>query len=347
MNDLQSARDMYRKAIEDGDFIDRQFVVDDEVSAWKAQCEIGSTYVQQGDDAQALEWFERGLSNRPAIQPLRLNRASALERLNRPAEAEAAFRSLYEDFGDELSAVNLVNYLLRHKKEREAVALIDRTASALSKETAVSMLLAAAYVCRQNGWPDGERFVVEACRIAPDSQDAARALDALEKNRGEAGERFERMSQAFAAKRYEDALETACEGVRLHPGDGRFGYYAALACANLDRKEEALRHLDAITDPAVGDGPWFLRAAILRETGNPAQALEAIERVLQAGALNVDAVLVKASLLESLDRSSEAETLLCSALGVGKQRVAVELASLYLRLGRLDEAKRVAESALA
>ncbi len=93
MKRYDDARAMYRRAIEDGEYVDRQFVVDDEVAAWKAQCEIGSTYAAQGDDRQALEWFERGLANRPKVQPLRLNHATALERLDRLDEAEAAFRS--------------------------------------------------------------------------------------------------------------------------------------------------------------------------------------------------------------------------------------------------------------
>ncbi len=198
--------------------------------------------------------------------------------------------------------MNLINFLLRRKKEHEAVTLVERTAAGVSKPAAVAMLLAAAHVSRQNGWHDGEQYLQQARTIDPESPEAARAFDALLKTRGEAGASFARVSAAFSAKRYEDALSAALEGVRDYPQDGRFGYYAALACANLDKKAEALAHLEAISDPNAGEGPWFLRAALLRELGKPAQALEAIERVTNANPANVDAALVKASLLETLQR---------------------------------------------
>ncbi|MGH8164769.1 MAG: glycosyltransferase, partial [Rhodanobacteraceae bacterium] len=87
------SRAMYEAAIHDAEFNDTQFVVDDEVSRWKAHSEIGATYALQGNDAAALEWFERGLANRPGVGPLRLNRARALERLGRVAQAESEYRA--------------------------------------------------------------------------------------------------------------------------------------------------------------------------------------------------------------------------------------------------------------
>ena len=343
---FDEAREMYEKAIADAAYLDRQFVVDDEVPKWKAQCEIGTIYAEQGDHVKALEWFERGLVNRPQIQPLRINRANSLEALGRFTEAEAVFRSVFEDFGDEQSTVRLVNYLLRRQKEREALELIDRTYANVSGEAAVQMLLAAALVTQRLGWGDGERHLVEAQRIDPDSAQVRAALDALYKNRGEVGALFARVQGAAGENRFEEARELAEQGVAGFPQDARFSYFAALACANLDRKDEALRHLDRIQDASAGEGPEFLRAAILRERGCHAQALASVERVLERNPSNLDALLVKAAIFDSLSRSSDAETTLLSALPLDKKRVAVELAGLYLRGGRLADAKRVAEEAL-
>ncbi len=346
MKRYDEAREMYASAIEDGEYADRQFIVDDGVAQWKAQCEIGSTYAEQGDDVKALEWFERGLANQPRIQPLRANRAAALERLGRLSEAQTAYRSIYEDFGDEYSSVTYVNYLLRHSQDRDAVTLIEREYGRVSQEAAVTMLLAGAYVTQKNEWGDGERYLIEAQRIDPANADVVRAVEALQSSRGQAGALFAAASGALTEKQYERALEAAQRGRSAFPRDGRFAYYAALACANMDRKDEALQYLAGIADESLGAAPFFLQAALLRELGRPQEALDAIERALMSEPHNLDAALVRATLLDALGRSGEAESTLRAALPAGKRRVAVELASLYLRQGRLDEAKSVAEQAL-
>lgn len=339
------AREMYAKAIEDGRYVDRQYVVDDEVPQWKAQCEIGSTYAEQGEHAKAAQWFERGLANRPMVQPLRLNYANALEALGRLSEAENLFRSIYADFGDEQSIVCLVNYFLRRQHERDAVDLIERHYAQVSPNAAVSMLLAATVVVQRSNWGDGERYLLEAQRIAPDSAEVRAALEALYRNRETSGI-FERVQSAFAAARFDEAIEQANAGMAEFPGDARFPYYAALACANVERKTEALAYLSGLQDPSAGEGPHLLNATLLREFGRNAEALAALERVLVHNASNVDALLMKSSLLEVLGRSAEAEQVLQSALPAGKQRAAVELAGLYLRQGRLEDAKRIAQEAL-
>lgn len=346
MKRYDDAREMYMKAIDDGPYTDRQYVVDDEVPVWKAQCEIGSTYAEQGNHAKAAEWFERGLANRPTIQPMRLNYANALEALGRLSEAERYFRSVYTDFGDEQSIVCLVNYLLRHQGEREAVDLIDRHYAGVSPNAGSSMLLAAAVVTQRKNWGDGERFLLEAQRLTPQEPQIASALEALHHQRQTAGS-FENLQAAFAESRFGDVIEIAKAGALAFPGDARFPYYAALACANLQRKDDALAFLSRIPDDAAGEGPHLLAATILRELGRMDEALHALESALRCNAEHPDALLMKGAVLEALGRTSEAEQALLGALEPAKQRAAVELAGLYLRLGRLEDAKRIAEQALA
>ena len=345
MKRYDEAREMYRKAIEDGAYIDRQYVVDDEVPVWKAQCEIGSTYAEQGDYAKAAEWFEKGLANRPKIQPMRLNYANALEKLGRLAEAENAFRSLYAEFCDEISIVPLVNYLLRQQREREAVDLIERHFGEVSPAAGVAMLLAAAVVTQHKGWGNGERYLREAQRISPDAPDVRAALEALDRAQG-SEEAVTEVQTALGERRFEDALAAADRGLAAAPGDGRFAYYAALACANLNRKNDALGYLDR-PGGGLGEAADMLRATLLRELGRNEEASESLGRVLAHNAGNVDAALMLAPLLETLGRGEEAERALRGALPFGKRQVGVELAGLYLRQGRLEEAKRVAGEALA
>ncbi|HEY9179928.1 MAG TPA: tetratricopeptide repeat protein, partial [Candidatus Baltobacteraceae bacterium] len=345
MKRYDEAREMYQHAIEDGAYTDRQYVVDDEVPVWKAQCEIGSTYAEQGDHAKAAAWFEKGLANRPKIQPLRLNYANALEKLGRLAEAERIFRSVYADFGDEQSIVSLINYLLRHQSEREAIDLIERHYADVSVPAAVAMLLAAAAVAQGRKWGDGERYLRQAEQLQPDSPEVRNAIAALESSRSNSGV-LASVQGAFAQQRFDDAIALAETGLSAAPGDAQLAYYAALACANLQRKDEALAYLNRITDAFAGEGADMLRATLLRELGRTSEALQALERVVSHNASNVDAVLMKSSLLESAGRIDEAERALLGVLPMGRQRVGVELAGLYLRGGRIEEAKRIAEQAL-
>lgn len=345
MKRYDEAREMYMQAIEDGAYLDRQYVVDDEVPVWKAQCEIGSIYAEQGDHQKAAEWFERGLANRPSVQPMRLNYANALEKLGRLSEAERQFRSVHADFGDEQSVVCLVNYLLRHQGEREAIALIEQHYAGVSPGAASSMLLAAAVVTQRQNWGDGERYLLEAQRLAPDSADVATALAAIYSRRETSGS-FERMQAEFNASRFEAALEMAKAGAQAFPADTRFTYYAALASANLQRKEDALAHLESIGESSLGEGPHLLHATLLREFGRSEEALAALDRALACNFANVDVLLMKGAILENLGREADAELALKDACAYGKQRAAVELAGFYLRAGRVEEAKRIAERAL-
>ncbi len=228
------ARVMYHKAIDDGQYLDRQFVVDDEVPKWKAQCEIGSTYADQGDYASALTWFEKGLANRPNVQPLRVNRAKALEHLGRVDEARQMYLALYEEFADEVSTVDYVNFLLRNKKEREAVDAIERGHAGFSKLAVTSLLLAAAHVSQKNGWSDGAQYLRRARTEDPANAQVAAAIYQLALSYARAGRKEDALAvlgdlgspadaSALLLKDYAAARPGACArsaaGASGAPGD--------------------------------------------------------------------------------------------------------------------------------
>jgi tetratricopeptide (TPR) repeat protein len=360
------AREMYLAAIEDGKHVDRQFVVDEDVPRWKAHNMIGGGYAARCDDESALRWFDDGLKNSPKVQPLRINRAGALERLGRIDEAERELAAVCEDFGDEQSVLQYVNFLLRHKPIA-ALGAIEQHHSVCSSEAAAAQLIAAAAVCQRLQLNDGEAFLLKAQQNTPGSADVLGPLEAIYRNRGDeaaigrlrtmeqetepkAPADFARRSQIAGSQgNFQRALEIAHAGLQQSPDHAMIRYSAALACVNLQRNDEALQHLESISEiPAELHVPLeHLRAAVLRSSGRNDEALAALDRAVASGKAPLDVLLTRASLLETLGRAGEAEFAFQAALPFGKRRVAAELGAFYLRAGRFADAQRVAEEALA
>jgi len=191
---------------------------------------------------------------------------------------------------------------------------------------------------------------LEAMYREQGSDDALAQLIAKEEACEPAGpaDFLRRSHRRLAEQRYNEALEMAERGLAV-ADDVLLRYNAAVAALNIDRKHDALRYLDAIGPEhgAVYPRAEYLKAVVLRELGETFQALCAVERVLAVDENQVDAILLRASLLEGSGRAADAELLLTKSLALSKQRVAVELAGLYMRAGRLEEARAVAEAALA
>jgi glycosyltransferase involved in cell wall biosynthesis len=177
------ARDAFGAAIADGEFADEHFVVDNEISAWKGHSEIGATLIAEGRYAQALAWFDLGLVNRPYAQPLRLNRARALEQLERYNEAHEAFRWAYDYYRDDLSAIDHTNYLLRRGRSAEAFEAIDDAQEWVSGRAGTMMLGSAVCLALREGDERRAESYLE------------RAVEALE----QANEPDLRLDELFAA----------------------------------------------------------------------------------------------------------------------------------------------------
>ena len=110
----EDARQAFQAAIVAGGHAGEQFVVDDEIAIWKAANEIAATLMLEGQFEPALRWVDAALSVRPAVQPLLANRARCLESLGDVEGALVAFRAGFEAFRDEPSAVDYLNFVLRH-----------------------------------------------------------------------------------------------------------------------------------------------------------------------------------------------------------------------------------------
>lgn len=182
------ARTAFAEAIDDGAFAANQFIVDDQVYIWKAHSEMGSSFSIEGDDAKSLEWFEKGLANAPTVEPLMLNRAKALERLKRFAEAYDAYKLVLDTHESSHAMLHFVNFLLRMKRAPEALDIVERWYPRLKPSEACELLVSAAGVSESYGFGKEERFLRLALECDPDSTTAAEHLASLLQRQGQASE---------------------------------------------------------------------------------------------------------------------------------------------------------------
>lgn len=174
---FDEAREAFAAAIEDQAFAKQQFIVDDQVYIWKAQSEMGSSYAIQGDDSKALEWFEKGLSNAPTVEPLMLNRAKAYERLKRFGEAHDAYKLVLDTHESGPAMLHFVNFLLRMKRAREAIEIVEKWYPRLAPAEACELLVSAAGVSERYELGKEEQFLRLAVELDPDSEKAVAQLE--------------------------------------------------------------------------------------------------------------------------------------------------------------------------
>ncbi|MHB8462006.1 MAG: tetratricopeptide repeat protein, partial [Vulcanimicrobiaceae bacterium] len=361
------ARRAFEAAIDDGKHAEKQFVVDDEVYIWKAHSELGSSFVMEGNDTEALVWFERGLKNRPNAQPLRINRARALERLGRHDEARDALSELHRLYPDEATTVEYVNFLLRHGFERDALDVVDASIAQLTGEAAVSLLLGATAVAQKLGSESDERYLRLAADRAPGSSLVLGPLQALLEARGR-GHEFEPYAEreretppqslddylrrshfAMLAGNFSEAASIALAGLERYGDAHQLRYNAASALARSDGQEKALEilaHLHGQDDDAGLRGAQ-LEIQLLLERGSNDAALRSAKMAVARFPLDVPLAIVSSQLMVRDGRSEEAVALLTGIFDLDRRRVGIELGTLLVSLGRLEEAGRIAEKALS
>ncbi len=181
---LTEARQAFLAAIDDGAYAKNQFIVDDQVSVWKAQSEMGSSYAGEGNDLKALEWFEKGLANAPSVEPLMINRGKALERLGRLDESYAAYKKAYQEHRSPQGMLFFVNFLLRVGKNEEALAVVDSSYAMLPPFQASELLIGAAGVSERFGLGREEHYLRLAADLQPASAGALEHLERVLRARG-------------------------------------------------------------------------------------------------------------------------------------------------------------------
>jgi tetratricopeptide (TPR) repeat protein len=345
-----------------------QFLVDDEIGVWKAHSEIGSAYGRIGEKERALAWFEKALENRPGVLPVMYNRGKALEWLARYDDAVEQFKTNWETFGDDSSATEYVNVLLRRHRYVEALAAVDAIVERVTPRHAALLLMTAAGIAERAGVP--ERAGDYAHRALERAPGAAPVLDAAEiyfRERGDEAavtalrsreldapvetvdDYARRTSRLLGEGRHADAQRLAAEGRKRFGDDSRLVYDEAAATVVLGDRPAALALLD-IVDAKNGDvlaRSRYLRAVILSDLGRFVEAIAAIDAFLELSPAHVDATLARGKYLLAAQRPAEAEATLREAFAVTHdQRIAVDLAGILLAAGRMAEAREIADRAL-
>ena len=364
---FDEARAAYREAISDKDFANQQFVVDDQVYIWKAHSEIGSSYVLEGDEQNAIAWFRKGLENAPGVQPLMLNLARALDRSGRHDEAGELFKEVYEKFHDGYATVDYVNFLLRRGRGEFALDVIDAMYAGLKAETSVPLLMAAAQIAAKIDRPeDVLRYLELAAERAPSNADVLNELEAVYRARGDieglarllereaaepaqtAADYLRRSFKANERGDYATGLSLAEAGLDRAPKDEHLAFNAAVASAALEDNARALSLLERIT--SVGTPVYLpalsLRIRVLRKMNRSDDAVGAVEQLLAYDARNIEGLLARASLAEERGDLATAERALRDIAMIDSRGGAIELSTFLMRLGRFEEAARVADAAL-
>ena len=227
------ARAAFMQAIEDQAFAKQQFIVDDQVYIWKAHSEMGSSFALEGDDAKALEWFEKGLANAPTVEPLMINRAKAYERLKRFGEAHDAYKLVLDTHESAAAMLHFVNFLLRMRRGAEAIDIVEKWYPRLGLPEAIEVLVSAAAVSERYELGREEHFLRLALELDPQSERVLEQLHRVLAVRGLTlepellqrqhatpktfAEWQQRARQALDEKRPEAALAAADAALALDP----------------------------------------------------------------------------------------------------------------------------------
>jgi tetratricopeptide (TPR) repeat protein len=360
------ARAAFEQSIADGAYGALQFIVDNEVSVWKAQSEIGSSYGNEGNNVAALEWFDRALENRPNVVPVRVNRARALECLERYDEAELMFKQLADDEPGDANTILYVNYLLRRKDNGAALAAIDEVLPIVTARTQASLLVVAAKLASKSGVGSYESLLERAVQAHPGAAEALDMLETVYRSRDDqaaierlhiaelsapmtqAADYARRGTRYLSIGRLADAQAVTEAGLEIAPSDAFLRYNLGAVLVQTGGKEAALQELaHAGTEGDIGLRAQFLRAIVLGDLGRYEEALATIDAVIAAAPQEVDARLHRFRFADALGSDEVAESTLRRALDLGDSRVAAELATWLLRKGRFGDAQAVAERALA
>ena len=363
---FEEARKAFEEAIEDGKYAAQQFIVDDQVYIWKSHSEIGSTYVMQGDDRSAIEWFRKGLKNAPNVQPLRLNLARALERIGQFDEARELFHGVYKDFRDGGSVVDLVNFLLRRRDANAALAIIDDAHAPLKDAMVVPLLHVAAQIAAKERPGSELRYLELAADRVPGDAEILNWLEAIYQQRGDvtsierlrdreaatepvkAADFLRRSYNANVAHNFAEGLTLAMRGLELDANHEHLNYNAAVAAAELGKLDLALGHLKKIVskETPVYLPAQLLIANVLRALSRVDEAIAAVENLLAVDERNIDALVLRSQLYEVVGNVGAAEQSLRKIIELIPEQGAAHVATFLLKQGRFEEAAAVAGAAL-
>jgi tetratricopeptide (TPR) repeat protein len=339
-------------------------LTDDEIYQWKAYYALAGSYVAQNDVEKALEYLELALTNKPDSSFILVSKARALERLERFHDANVAFRQLSE-LKPDTGRVEYINFLLRRKRFSTALVMIESQLADADPPTAARLNAASANAIMAESLGDPVPFLESALRHAPGCGSALRLYEQLLTERGET-ERLEQLHREeleaelvfaedyvrrayrlLALGRSEEAREVAQRGVEVDATVPELRYNYAMAALRLGDEGGALRALRQIP---IGDSETHVmalatEASLLAKRGDVDAGVASLDRLLGFAPNNVDALLLRARLLDEAGRATEAKASL-EPSARNDQRIALQLAGMLMRDGDIAGAGRVATLAL-
>jgi len=173
---LREARDAFGAAIANGDRRGEHFIVEDEIVGWKAHNEIAGTLMFEKRFADARQWLELALRNRPAERALIVNRARCCEETGDLAEALAGYRTAFETFRDQDAAIGYVNFVFRHGTPDECAAAAEAVLPVANADYRCAFLASAAAIMLRAGRRDDARVLLGRVLAARDDRAAAEGI---------------------------------------------------------------------------------------------------------------------------------------------------------------------------
>ncbi|HEY1727888.1 MAG TPA: tetratricopeptide repeat protein [Candidatus Baltobacteraceae bacterium] len=365
---FEDAREWFKKAIATKGLEDRYSVVDEEISLWKAQSNIAATYLNENKFEEAIPWLEEAQRNKPDIWMVQERLAWVFETCKRYFDAEIVLRGAFEREKNDQTITAYVNYLVRRQRMTRALEVIEEALERVDEQMTSSLNVAAAIIVRRAKSADPVPYLRTALERAPGNGLALGMLEEIYREQGDevavarlrrdefeaplvAADDFLRRSHRLLEEgRVAEAAVVAEEGLIKSPNNAALRFNLGLALAQVDGETDRAIHMlgmARIGERRVVETATFLRASLMERKGNLDDALRVLDEVFGEAPVHEDALLLRARLLEALGQMLPAETMLRSAMGVGRKRVGVELAALMLRQGRYAEASGVASEAMA
>jgi tetratricopeptide (TPR) repeat protein len=158
-----------------------------------------------------------------------------------------------------------------------------------------------------------------------------------------------RSARMIEVGRFEDALNYAKAGLLNDDENVHLLINAGIAASRIGQDDIAILYLAKLNpydDREVYLTGSYLRALLLRKVGNLESALDVLQGILTWKPGQADALILRGHVFVELGRVADAETAFQEAMVHDVSRAALELAGLYLRQGRFDEAQAVADMAL-
>ena len=299
---------------------------------------LASLYAENGDTDDAITSLERCIRLEPDIPELHVAHGEMLLVAGRNDDAEVAFkRALTIDPGDAAAVENLVNLYQSQQRKADAIAILEAYVAGPDATVAARLRLAQAYADagRAN---DAARLLEEARKQGGTSEEADLLLGRIYFEAG----RFEDAKRVFLAlyKKTNTSPELAriLGDLSLKTGDAAAArsYFDRAITLNPDDYRSYLALFFAQSERFTRGGA--------RITMNPRDAADLLARASsKAPRADVDAQFSVGMAYSSVDSLESARTHLARAseLEPEHQDVLFNLASIYEKLGRLDDAERV------